>query len=54
MHLTNGEAVVVHNNRVMHARESFRLGEGGERSIVGCYVSREDVESRWRGAMTDF
>ena len=51
-HLRAGEAVIVHNNRVMHARESFELGEGEERSIVGCYVSREDIESRWRRVMT--
>jgi len=51
IHLQEGEAVVVHNNRVMHARESFTLN-GGARSIVGCYVSREDIESRWRATMT--
>ncbi|GMI19709.1 hypothetical protein TrRE_jg9771 [Triparma retinervis] len=51
VHLREGEAVIVNNNRVMHARERFTL-KGGERSVVGCYVSREDIESRWRYAMT--
>ena len=47
--LSAGDTVVIHNRRVMHGRESFTLGGGGERTIVGCYTSAEDLESRWRG-----
>jgi alpha-ketoglutarate-dependent taurine dioxygenase len=51
--LKKGDCTLVHNRRVMHGRESFKLSESDEaRSIIGCYTANDDLESRWRVCFT--
>lgn len=40
-----GEMIVVDNQRVMHGRHAFN---GGERSLIGCYIGQTEYESRLR------
>ena len=42
--LTPGQMLVFDNWRILHGRAAFR----GEREMAGCYVNREDYESRLR------
>lgn len=42
--LTPGEALMFDNWRVLHGRSAFE----GKRHVVGCYLNREDFESRLR------
>lgn len=45
--LRAGETAVVANQRCMHGRLAFSTGQS-PRSVMGCYVSQDDVESRIR------
>lgn len=36
------------NRRVLHAREAFTLGAGGERWLKGAYCDGDEVRSKWR------
>lgn len=40
-----GEMIVVDNQRVMHGRHAFN---GGERSLIGSYIGRNEYDSRLR------
>ncbi|GAB9463561.1 Trimethyllysine dioxygenase [Globisporangium polare] len=40
-----GEMIVVDNQRVMHGRHAF---DGGERSLIGSYIGRNEYDSRLR------
>ena len=44
LQLEVGTMMVVENSRVMHGRDSF----SGQRNLVGCYMSREEVDSTAR------
>eukprot|EP00557_Chaetoceros_sp_GSL56_P005043 CAMPEP_0176496708 /NCGR_PEP_ID=MMETSP0200_2-20121128/11337_1 /TAXON_ID=947934 /ORGANISM="Chaetoceros sp., Strain GSL56" /LENGTH=546 /DNA_ID=CAMNT_0017894677 /DNA_START=42 /DNA_END=1679 /DNA_ORIENTATION=- len=46
--LKPGETVVVANQRCLHGRKSFLTTKQIPRSIMGCYVSQDDLESRFR------
>ena len=48
--LNPGETVAVVNNRCLHGRYSFKTSEC-PRSIMGCYVGQDDLESRFRWMM---
>mmetsp|Transcript_16047 Transcript_16047/g.20362 ORF Transcript_16047/g.20362 Transcript_16047/m.20362 type:complete len:192 (+) Transcript_16047:188-763(+) len=48
--LQPGDTVVVANQRCLHGRFSFR-SSCSPRSVIGCYVSQEDLESRFRWMM---
>lgn len=43
--LSPGQCLIMDNQRVLHGRLSF---EGGVREMVGCYVARDEYESRLR------
>jgi|TARA_B110000305_G_C19347590_1_gene592525 trimethyllysine dioxygenase len=45
--LEEGEAVLVHNHRVLHGRESWE-GADRDRELLGCYIGAGEVMSRWR------
>lgn len=51
--LKPGETVVVANQRCLHGRKSF-LTKQVPRSIMGCYVSQDDLESRFRWMMKGY
>jgi len=42
--LEPGQMLVFDNWRILHGRAAFR----GEREMAGCYVNREDYESKLR------
>ena len=42
--LVPGEVLVIDNWRLLHGRAEF----DGERHVCGCYLNREDYESRLR------
>ncbi len=44
------DTVVVANQRCLHGRFSFK-SSNSPRSLIGCYVSQEDLESRFRWMM---
>ena len=46
--LQPGECLVVNNHRVLHGRTSFFDAEGAEREMIGCYLSRDALDSRLR------
>ncbi len=46
--LNAGDTAVVANQRCMHGRCAFRTEEENPRSVMGCYVSQDDLESRIR------
>ena len=48
--LQPGETVVVSNHRCLHGRQSF-LATKSPREVMGCYVSQDDLESRFRWMM---
>jgi len=48
--LQPGETVVVSNQRCLHGRQSF-LATKSPRSVMGCYVSQDNLESRFRWMM---
>tara|TARA_B100000768_G_scaffold126494_2_gene117123 strand:+ start:452 stop:655 length:204 start_codon:yes stop_codon:yes gene_type:complete len=48
--LQPGECLVVNNHRVLHGRTSFFDAEGAERKMIGCYLSRDALDSRLRTA----
>ena len=50
MQLMAGDTVVVANQRCLHGRQSFQLHDKQARIVMGCYVSQEDVDSRFRRA----
>jgi trimethyllysine dioxygenase len=43
--LAPGQCLVVDNQRVLHGRTAFA---GGVREMVGCYIGRDEYESRLR------
>ncbi len=43
-----GDLVGFDNRRVLHGRDAFAEGAGGERHLQGCYIDRDDVLSRLR------
>lgn len=43
--LAVGDMTLVDNHRVMHGRDAF---EGGDRALIGCYIGRNEYESRLR------
>ena len=43
-----GEMVAVSNQRVLHGRTSFLVAHDSNRSVSGCYVSQDDLDSRTR------
>jgi alpha-ketoglutarate-dependent taurine dioxygenase len=45
LRLLPGQCLVVDNQRVMHGRLAF---EGGVREMIGCYIGRDEYESRLR------
>ena len=47
MQLAPGDTVVVANQRCLHGRQQF---DKTARIVMGCYVSQEDVDSRFRRA----
>lgn len=48
--LNPGETAVVANQRCFHGRNSFKASNS-PRSVMGCYVSQDDLESRFRWMM---
>mmetsp|Transcript_34881 Transcript_34881/g.53494 ORF Transcript_34881/g.53494 Transcript_34881/m.53494 type:complete len:175 (-) Transcript_34881:170-694(-) len=46
--LQPGETVVVANQRSLHGRLGFQLARNSPRSVIGCYVSQDDLNSRFR------
>jgi len=49
--LKPGETMVVSNQRCLHGRYSFETSTSSIRAIIGCYVSQDDLESRFRWMM---
>lgn len=47
VHLKPGDTIVVANQRCLHGRKSFHTTTT-PRSVMGCYVSQDDLESRIR------
>jgi len=43
-----GETVVVANQRCLHGRFNFSSNPSSPRVVMGCYVSQDDLESRFR------
>ena len=43
-----GDCLVVNNHRVLHGRQEFFNAAGAEREMIGCYLSRDALESRLR------
>ena len=50
MELAPGDTVVVANQRCLHGRQRFQLHDKTARIVMGCYVSQEDIDSRFRRA----
>lgn len=50
MQLMPGDTIVVANQRCLHGRQRFQLHDKQARIVMGCYVSQEDVDSRFRRA----
>mmetsp|Transcript_4389 Transcript_4389/g.8367 ORF Transcript_4389/g.8367 Transcript_4389/m.8367 type:complete len:471 (-) Transcript_4389:48-1460(-) len=49
MSLEAGETMVVANQRCFHGRFGFTMHpEESPRSVMGCYVSQDELNSRWR------
>jgi len=48
VHLKPGEMVITANQRVLHGRHSFATNHDCPRQIMGCYVSQDDLDSRFR------
>lgn len=46
--LEEGDCVAFDNRRVLHAREGFTLGQGGQRWLKGAYCDGDEVRSQWR------
>jgi alpha-ketoglutarate-dependent taurine dioxygenase len=46
--LQPGETMVVANQRCFHGRYSFRASAESPRSVIGCYVSQDELSSRLR------
>ena len=38
----------MNNHRVLHGRTGFVDTEGAERTMIGCYLSRDALDSRLR------
>uniref|UniRef100_A0A7S4JV88 TauD/TfdA-like domain-containing protein n=1 Tax=Odontella aurita TaxID=265563 RepID=A0A7S4JV88_9STRA len=50
MDLRPGDMVAVANQRCFHGRESFTADADSPRSVMGCYVSQDELNSRFRRA----
>mmetsp|Transcript_275 Transcript_275/g.386 ORF Transcript_275/g.386 Transcript_275/m.386 type:complete len:512 (-) Transcript_275:326-1861(-) len=50
MDLQPGDTVLVANQRCLHGRTSFSTFEGSRRAVMGCYVSQDELDSRFRRA----
>jgi len=48
MKLNPGDTIVIANQRCMHGRYRFETTPENPRSIMGCYVSQEELNSRFR------
>jgi len=48
MKLNPGDTIVVANQRCFHGRYSFRSTNKSPRSVMGCYVSQDELSSRFR------
>mmetsp|Transcript_8688 Transcript_8688/g.14443 ORF Transcript_8688/g.14443 Transcript_8688/m.14443 type:complete len:443 (-) Transcript_8688:414-1742(-) len=48
MKLRCGDTVLVANQRCMHGRYSFQIADKSPRAVSGCYVSQDDLNSRFR------
>jgi len=48
MRLNPGDTMVVANQRCFHGRYSFRSTTKSPRSVMGCYVSQDELSSRFR------
>ena len=46
--LNAGEMVAVANQRVLHGRQVFTMSPDSSRSVSGCYVSQDELDSRFR------
>ena len=46
--LNAGEMVAVANQRVLHGRQVFTMTPDSSRSVSGCYVSQDELDSRFR------
>lgn len=46
--LRPGETVVVANQRCLHGRHRFEASAAAPRSVIGCYVSQDELNSRFR------
>ena len=46
--LQPGDCLIVDNHRVLHGRQQFFDVAGEERELIGCYLSRDALESRLR------
>ena len=45
--LQPGDLLIVDNNRVMHGREEFALNDQTKRHLVGCYMDKDSVISKY-------
>eukprot|EP00558_Chaetoceros_sp_UNC1202_P003187 CAMPEP_0197241322 /NCGR_PEP_ID=MMETSP1429-20130617/7385_1 /TAXON_ID=49237 /ORGANISM="Chaetoceros sp., Strain UNC1202" /LENGTH=205 /DNA_ID=CAMNT_0042701137 /DNA_START=110 /DNA_END=727 /DNA_ORIENTATION=+ len=50
VHMEPGDTMVVANHRCLHGRQRFTTSTS-PRSVMGCYVSQDDLESRFRWMM---
>eukprot|EP00548_Thalassiothrix_antarctica_P015651 CAMPEP_0194178282 /NCGR_PEP_ID=MMETSP0154-20130528/11917_1 /TAXON_ID=1049557 /ORGANISM="Thalassiothrix antarctica, Strain L6-D1" /LENGTH=154 /DNA_ID=CAMNT_0038893181 /DNA_START=29 /DNA_END=490 /DNA_ORIENTATION=+ len=48
MHLQPGDTMVVANQRCLHGRYSFKQDAKSSRTVSGCYVSQDELNSRFR------
>lgn len=48
LRLQPGDTVVVANQRCFHGRHSFETTESAPRTVMGCYVSQDELDSRFR------
>ena len=46
--LEPGEILVFNNERMLHARNAFEMGSGGERHLSGCYTNIDDTMNIYR------
>ena len=46
--LKEGECVIFHNRRIVHARSAFTVEAEGDRWLRGCYMDEDPLRSRWR------
>jgi len=53
MKLKPGDTMVVANQRCLHGRYSFRSTTDSARTVMGCYVSQDELSSRFRMAGYD-